>query len=462
MSLSNYKLLSLATSELTNIVTPCDMPLAGTPGYGVGVYSGSDAYLKYKLDLTPMDGCDDPESDNFGNYIKGDGGIYVFVPKFYYRFLYDVDETDTETLEEIAYYSEYTVEQLLKIKEYSPLNGFVIADGLQFKDEAEANEHDFILHRAFIDGGIEQAGFFIGKYEAATDTYCSIQGAIPAASGTSLSSDSIITLCKTQGDNYTLSSAFMYSAIGMLSKFLSTVVDSDEYCAWYSDTVSANHPKGNTNSGTDAVDSSVTFTLTDGSFALCGSGDPFNKTTHNGQNCGIADINGNRREFCNGIAVWHQSSNGYRSSYLAESARLVDLATTRYYSTVSNISMSLYDGIHGEYFYAYDYLSARYASGAYFYWGSSNGPSYFTDKEGAPRALCGIFPANYNTSAGTDEFGAVDHYQVRIGSSTSNTVLLYGGNYNSTFAFHKLTTTYQAYAVSSDANKGWRVCAYAD
>jgi hypothetical protein len=77
-----------------------------------------------------------------------------------------------------------------------------------------------------------------------------------------------------------------------------------------------NFPKGNNNSGADANDSGVTFTdCNDGttgsngywSAQNCahknGSGSTFNKTTHNGQACGVADINGDQWQITQGLTT---------------------------------------------------------------------------------------------------------------------------------------------------------------
>jgi hypothetical protein len=62
-------------------------------------------------------------------------------------------------------------------------------------------------------------------------------------------------------------------------------------------------PKGcNNNALKDVNDSSVVFTGSGHSnCAMTGSGIPFAKTTHNGQECGVADLNGNMYEVASGF-----------------------------------------------------------------------------------------------------------------------------------------------------------------
>lgn len=57
-------------------------PEAGEKGFGVGPMS-SDLHEKYGL--TPMDGCFDVTSDNYGNYVDQYGNVYVCIPKHYIR-----------------------------------------------------------------------------------------------------------------------------------------------------------------------------------------------------------------------------------------------------------------------------------------------------------------------------------------------------------------------------------------
>jgi hypothetical protein len=104
--------------------------------------------------------------------------------------------------------------------------------------------------------------------------------------------------------NFFCSSIFWHGALLILSQAhgqaAKTLGTGTTYCAWYHATY--NYPKGlNKNTApvnglidpADCDDAVLTYD-SDG-YANCGktgSGDPFAKTTHNGQNCGIADVNG--------------------------------------------------------------------------------------------------------------------------------------------------------------------------
>ncbi len=57
---------------------------AGQLGFGVSPYPGAYSDLA-DMQLTPMDGCFDPASDNYGNYVHANGSIMCCIPAFCYR-----------------------------------------------------------------------------------------------------------------------------------------------------------------------------------------------------------------------------------------------------------------------------------------------------------------------------------------------------------------------------------------
>ncbi len=84
----------------------------------------------------------------------------------------------------------------------------------------------------------------------------------------------------------------MHSALAMLSLAHGQAAKNQATCAWYG--TSNNYPKGcNNNALKDVDDLSVVF-QPDG-YSNCGktgSASLFARTTHNGQACGVADLNG--------------------------------------------------------------------------------------------------------------------------------------------------------------------------
>src|SRR6185369_1916958 len=90
------------------------------------------------------------------------------------------------------------------------------------------------------------------------------------------------------------STRFIRSALALLANAHASASAGTAYNAWYS-AGSTNFPKGcNNNALGDANDGTIAYT-DDGTGTNCGktgSANFFAKTTHNGQACGVADLNG--------------------------------------------------------------------------------------------------------------------------------------------------------------------------
>ena len=80
MSVDNSELLMLLGGKKSKPA----FGIAGQQRFGVGVYGGDPADLN-ALGLAPMEGCEDPTSDNYGNYIHSSGSIMCWIPAFCYR-----------------------------------------------------------------------------------------------------------------------------------------------------------------------------------------------------------------------------------------------------------------------------------------------------------------------------------------------------------------------------------------
>ena len=102
----------------------------GKPGeWGYGIATAPDNVLPEGF--SGMSGHDDINSDNYGNYTAPDGSIMCWIPKFFYRC-----EGAIIDIKDIDYYL----------------------------DKESAKRDGYVLHRAFVDGGVEVNGFFIDKY----------------------------------------------------------------------------------------------------------------------------------------------------------------------------------------------------------------------------------------------------------------------------------------------------------
>ena len=94
-------------------------------------------------------------------------------------------------------------------------------------------------------------------------------------------------------------------------------------CAWFDAAGVTNYPKGNNNNALRDANDSTNLYVSDG-YPNCGktgSSNALARTTHNGQACGVADLNGNMWEVAPGL-----TSNG-SSYYLLKTGADIAAAT---------------------------------------------------------------------------------------------------------------------------------------
>lgn len=271
-------------------------PLPGEAGFGVGICPNPPASFTYL-------GDNDPHGAWFGNYehTAADGiskSLMVWVPAYWLRIGHPSSPV-------YAKYGSSSFDML-------PMSAF--------KTEAAANAQGYFRHRALIDGGQVKDGFFKDK------THCSASAggvAVSVPMAPPLSSHSThnpfssvgaantfggaLTVAKTRGSDFFPAGLFICDYLACISQAHGQHATGTENCAWWAATgVSA--PRGNNVNGAlrDVNDASVTF-ISDGygggSSALTMSGSNLAKTTHNGQKCGIADVNGNMWNICPGITT---------------------------------------------------------------------------------------------------------------------------------------------------------------
>lgn len=290
-----------------------DIGIAGDLGFGVGLCP-SDLLPAY---LVGMTGYTNRASDNFGNYVCSvDGSIMVWIPAFVYKI------TNTTA---------------------APFNGtkIVVKSFRDYGYNADAaNADGYALHRAFVDGGALKKGFFVDKYKWSLTNFVynsagiasSIKNSNPISSssetlrnGSNLYAGSFSNCksnsqspadiyggawaaAKSRGNDFAVNSIFIRAALAMLSVVHGQASTSTTNNAWYDATGVKNFPKGNNNYGADYNEAGVTFSACDDAYWSArnearknGSGSTFAKTTHNGQNCGVADLNGNQYEISQGL-----------------------------------------------------------------------------------------------------------------------------------------------------------------
>lgn len=361
---------------------------AGGQGFGVGVYGGDPSDLT-AMGLTPMDGCDDPSSDNYGNYVHTNGSIMCFIPAFCYRV------------------GNLAAPSYARDKE----------NALEIRDASKGEGDGWILHRAFIDGGEQKLGFFIDKYICSKDSTGKLAVSVKNGDNISLSTSyansssmpncvgkaiDAITLSRARGDGFSLTTGFQWSAIAMLSLAHGQAATSNQFCGWYDANHVNNYPKGNNRSLKDWDETSVTWTAHReySSIGKTGSGTPFVKTTHNGQACGVTDVNGSQWQVT--LGFMNPSAGNYK--VFKDNVKARDI-------TGNNV---LND-------YLYNPFSLSATDNTSYFWGAN---AFYSDASGINRALCGLMPEILQGSR-HNLFGR-DYFYMR---SYPTSVLLVAGSY---------------------------------
>lgn len=282
-----------------------DIGKPGQQGFGVGFHHPNSLPSGFSI----LDGTYDKSSANYGNYQFSDGSIMVWIPKFYYK---------------VGTGSNGLAVNVIDIKGVH-----------DFPTRAAAEDAGYALHRAFIDGGIEQPGFFIDKYLCSKNALgtgyvaSSIKNGLPISTHAAHNPIADLTACSGNyyyeainaahardgvdgaiNDNsiFHVASRFQYSALAMLAIAHGQAATSTTNCAWYHATY--NYPKGCNNNALRDTDDNNVIWESDG-YSNCGktgsagygggSGNEFAKSTHNGQNCGVADLNGLMWEISLGV-----------------------------------------------------------------------------------------------------------------------------------------------------------------
>jgi hypothetical protein len=277
---------SLIWNELDGAIIN-NIGAAGSFGFGVGVPSA------LPVGFSAMAGSNDKYSDNYGNYTYTDRSVMVFIPLHYCKY-----GTGSNGL-------------AVNIVDIKP-SGY-------FFDVAAANVEGYFIPRAFYNAGTVREGVFVDKYQCSNNggIASSIKLGLPLSSAAAHNPFSglngapanayyeAIAAVKTRGDSFFNPSVFIYHMLAMLSLAHGQAATSTNECAWYDATGVKNYPKGNNNNAlSDTNDTTLTF-ISDGypNCAKTGSASNLAKTTHNGQACGIADLNGNMLEIALGMTA---------------------------------------------------------------------------------------------------------------------------------------------------------------
>lgn len=238
-----------------------DIGIVGRQGFGVSFPDATEDELA-TIGMTPMNGTYDKTSDNYGNFMSNNGGVFVYIPHYYVRY---GDQTDPD-------YDVYGA-NVLSVKSHDAYNS-----------EAEANADGYFSPRAFYDGSesVNQQGFFIQKYEPYAKT---VGGVIyPYGDGSARGMVNIIppdmmTRARNLGSDYFVASYFMHQAMETITLLQGQHSTGTANCAWWKSRGGANYP----NNGWSTTNPQL--------------------YSHNGQKNGIMGVSNFTWEFCLGVTT---------------------------------------------------------------------------------------------------------------------------------------------------------------
>ena len=226
-----------------------------------------------------------------------------------------------------------------------------------------------------------------------------------------------VQLARARGAGvFNVASIFMYDALAKLSLAHGQAATGTTNCAWYDAAGTTNFPKGcNNNSLADVNDTSVTYAASYSAKPKTRATANFAKTTHNGQECGVADINGSMWQAVLGLTMAGTSPTDAGvittgdAYVLKPSTSLASLTggfggATDAWGTTSSLAAN-YDAING-------FLPWTSATGwDYFGNGSSQVFSGATSGTDYLRSCSGIANTTGMSAAGTNQFGNDGNYR---------------------------------------------------
>jgi len=261
-SISHLSYAGAAITQLDDPYSNDEIYTIGTPGnlgFGVSALYESEIPSGY----APLPGHDDPKSPNYGNYLDPNGSHMVFIRKFWVK--RNIDNT-------------FEISKVMK-------SGFALHEAFRHTNLGIMRDKSHLVN---------VNGIPVSKLGLRPLSTASVNNPISQLNGTPPNTSAgVLTAVKLRGAEFYEETLFVSDMLAMISKAHSDASISTAVCAWRD--VLPFAPKGcNNNALRDSNDSSVTFSSSGySSQALSGSGVPFAKTTHNGQACGVADVNGN-------------------------------------------------------------------------------------------------------------------------------------------------------------------------
>lgn len=295
---------------------------AGEFGFGVGIAPSS---LANAFGLIPMEGCFNKYHPNFGNYTDASGSVMVYIPKHYVK---------------------------LSVNTAAPYNGLQV-------DISGSAQAGYSLPRCFVNNGVEVAGIFVDKYLGGKEgtVMVSKRNLDPVSTNsahnpiTALTANSqapaatyegMYAAVKTRGANYSLTTIFTYTMLANLADaHYQACYRNNNFapCAWAD--IEPYQPKGcNNNALKDVNDANVVYTTS--GYSNCGltggvTDAVFAKIAHNGQKCGVVDLNGNMWE----VAAGYITSAAGAHLVLKESIDVKNLTAAVAYTTTNYDALTM-------------------------------------------------------------------------------------------------------------------------
>ena len=430
--------------------------VAGTKGFSVAPTDQPFALLG----LAEMTGTNDPTSDNYGNYIHTNGSVVCWLPKTFYR-------VGHSSSPRFATYGA---------------NALDMVGTDVFATEVESNVNGYALPRCFINGGKEQPGVFVDKYTNSKDGTTvskSVFGGVPIGLSTSYSGGTVsqgmtgctgiladaVVLSKARGERWNATSAFIYGYLALVSVAQAQAATSTADVAWYDPTGVKNYPKGcNNNALSDVDDTTVVYASAGDSGNAnkpkTGATANFAKTTHNGSNNGVADLNGGMFEVTIGITNF--GDNATATTAIANDTIYVlkhstDIATltagwngaTDVWGNAANLATK------------YDSVTSPHPLGSStgaVYWGNGTNAVIQNELSGVNRDVCGFIPKNATSTSGSgvNLFGNDYLYKYNV----QNMVPLACGNWSSSASAGVFNRHFYYDRSDSSTSYGFRASAY--
>ncbi len=318
----------------------------GDPGFGVGAVP--EGCLP--PDFSSFPGSEEIDSDEYGNYRHAVAGVHVWIPAFVYRV------SAAATL--FQQYGAHALEVQDLGVYLSRLNLAQRAGLIEDLAQGKPGPEGWQLHRAFVNAGAVQAGFFIQKYLASkhsngrsvTSQPNTVPLSLTTLDGYTRSKDmkgcagilgDVYVLAKQTSDVHQVASIFQYSALTMLSLAQAQGAGSNRYCAWWSADAKECCPKGCAQDLHDEQKVNLGWQSagerSDPNKPLTGSCSDPAWASHNGQGNGVMDIKGALWEVAGGVTTGSDTDNPQTLWALAREVDYIALDQDTAFGTVAQL-----------------------------------------------------------------------------------------------------------------------------